>query len=140
MNVIALTGRLTKEPELKVSQTGNNYIFFCLAVDNGKDKNGQRQTDFIDCYASGQPANFMSSYAHKGDLLEAVGRLHITLREDDNGNKYKRHTVMVNSIGIASKKEITPAENRQPETKADDTRQTAPAEDFTNPSDLPFSI
>lgn len=139
MNVITLTGRLTKEPELKVSKTGNNYIFFCLAVDNGKDKNGQRQTDFIDCYASGQPANFMSSYAHKGDLLEAVGRLHVTLSVDENGNKCK-YTVMVNSIGIASKKEITPAENRQPEPRQDDNRQTAPAEELNNPSDLPFSI
>lgn len=135
MNSCNFTGRLTKDPELKAKQDGTgSYLFFTIAVDAGKDNNGQKLTDFIDAYANGQSATFLSTYAHKGDLIEVIGRLHTSVREDENGQKTKRYTVMVNHTGILSKKEPTeakPAEPKQTET------QTG-AED--NPLDLPFNI
>ena len=116
MNNCNCTGRLTKDPELKAKQDGTgSYLFFTIAVDAGKDKNGDKLTDFIDCYANGQSATFLSTYAHKGDLIEVIGRLHTSSREDENGNKYKRDTVMVNHTGILSKKEPTEAKPAEPD-------------------------
>lgn len=136
MNSCNFTGRLTKDPDLKTKQDGTgSYLFFTIAVDAGKDRNGEKQTDFIDAYASGQPAQFLSSYAHKGDLIEVTGRLHTSTREDTEGNKYKRYTLMVNATSILSKKEG--AEARQTQTQAQPA-QTADAD--VNPSDLPFNI
>lgn len=129
MNNCNFTGRLTKDPELKAKQDGTgSYLFFTIAVDAGKDKNGDKLTDFIDCYANGQSATFLSTYAHKGGLIEVIGRLHTSSREDENGYKYKRYTIMVNHTGILSKKE--PAEAKPAEIK--------PAE--PDESELPFDI
>lgn len=129
MNNCNFTGRLTKDPELKAKQDGTgSYLFFTIAVDAGKDKNGDKLTDFIDCYANGQSATFLSTYAHKGDLIEVIGRLHTSSREDENGQKTKRYTVMVNHTGILSKKE--PTEAKPAEIK--------PAE--PDGSELPFEL
>ena len=116
MNNCNFTGRLTKDPELKAKQDGTgSYLFFTIAVDAGKDKNGDKLTDFIDCCSNGQSATFLSTYAHKGDLIEVIGRLHTSSREDENGNKFKRYTVMVNHTGILSKKEPTEAKPAEPD-------------------------
>ena len=145
MNSVSITGRITKDPELKTKQDGGGYCYFCIAVDAGKDKDGQKQTEFIDCIAYNQQANFLSTYAKKGDMLELCGRLHTSTKEDSEGNKIKRVTVVAFNVGICSKanKEATPAP------------QTAPAkvegkslDEFTDPKDvtpetaaaLPFEI
>ena len=62
MNSVNLTGRITKDPELKPKGNGEgSYLFFCLAVDAGKDKTGEKLTEFIDCLAYNQQASFLSS-------------------------------------------------------------------------------
>ena len=104
MNSINLTGRLTKDLELKQKQNGDgSYAFFTIAVDEGKDKNGQKLTEFIDCIAYNQQANYLSTYAGKGDLIEVSGKLHVSLREEADGSKSKRVTVKAFNVGINSK-------------------------------------
>ena len=112
MNSCNFTGRITKDPELKATQDNKPYVFFCIAVDGGKDKQGNKITDFVDCIAYSYSADFLSKYAHKGDLLEVSGRLHISERTDSEGNKTKRATIKVDNVGICSskaKQETAPA-------------------------------
>ena len=126
MNSINLTGRLTKDPELKTKASGDgSYTFFCLAVDDGKDKEGKKLTNFIDCIAYNQQASFLCNYAKKGDLIELSGKLHVSNREDEQGNKTKRTTVIAFNVGICSSKRDQAA---KPETVAPARPETvAPA-------------
>ena len=100
MNSCNFTGRLTKDPELKDKQDGGKYVFFCLAVDAGKNKAGEKQTEWIDCIVYDKRAEFLSNYCIKGTLIEVIGRLHTTLTETSDGNKTKRCTVYVDNVGI----------------------------------------
>lgn len=138
MNVITLTGRLTKDLELKTKQDGTgSYCFFCIAVDAGKDKNGDKQTDFIDCYTSGQPATFLTTYAKKGDLIEVTGRLHTSIREDADGNKTKRFTVMVNGAGLLSHRD---RESNTSEGNAQEIKPKSKADSEADGLSLPFEL
>ena len=136
MNSVNITGRITKQPELKTKQDGGAYCYFCLAVDNGKDKSGQKLTEFIDCIAYNNQANFIGGYVNKGDMLELNGRIHTSIKEDSEGNKTKRVTVVAFNVGICSKS------NR--DTTAAPENEPAPAQDIkpvaVEPSGLPFEI
>lgn len=147
MNSVSITGRITKDPELKTKQDGGGYCYFCIAVDAGKDKNGEKQTEFIDCITYNQQANFLSSYAKKGDMLELCGRLHTSTKEDSEGNKIKRVTVVAFNVGICSKanKEATPEPQPEPAPAKVESKSL---DEFTDPKDvtpetaaeLPFEI
>ena len=102
MNSCNFTGRLTKDPELKTKQDGGKYVYFCLAVDAGKNKAGEKQTEWIDCIAYDKRAEYLSSYCIKGTSIEVSGRLHTTLQETSDGNKTKRYTVYADNVGILS--------------------------------------
>ena len=73
MNTINLFGRLTAEPELKTTQSGNKYVTFCMAVDR---RTKEKATDFIDCIAWNKLAEVMSNYCHKGNQISLTGSLH----------------------------------------------------------------
>lgn len=136
MNSVNITGRITKDPELKPKGNGEgSYLFFCLAVDAGKDKNGEKLTEFIDCLAYNQQAIFLSSYAKKGDLIELSGRIHTSNIEDSAGNKTKRYTVIANNVGIASSK----AREQAPATATPSEKIATPIEPAT-PDSLPFEL
>lgn len=126
MNNINLTGRLTKDLELKARQSGDgSYAFFTIAVDEGKDKNGNKLTEFIDCIAYNQQANFLSNYAGKGDLIEVSGKLHVSLREEADGSKTKRVTVKAFNVGICSKVSANTANTAKPTTPAPAPEETS---------------
>ena len=87
MNKVSLVGRMTKEPELKLTSNQKSYCNFTLAVDRKfKDANGQRQTDFINCIAWNQTATFISKYFHKGNRIGISGSIQTRSYEKD-GNK-----------------------------------------------------
>lgn len=145
MNNCNFTGRLVKDPELKTKQDGGGkYIFFCLAVDAGKNKAGEKQTDWIDCVAYDKRAEVLATYCIKGSLIEVSGRLHTTLTDNGDGNKTKRCTVYADNIGILySGKPKDQTAQAEPDTTQDP--QPAPvvedkAEQFETPRELPFEI
>ena len=116
MNNCNFTGRITKNAELKTSQAGKSFCYFCIAVDDGKDADGNRATSFIDCIAYNSQAEFLANYIKKGDLIAVTGRLHVTLNEDKDGNKTKRATIKVSSV-----------ESLTPKSKSTETAtETAP--------------
>ena len=63
MNSVNLTGRITKDPEIRYSANGTSNVMFNIAVDRGfKDQNGNKQADFIACVAWRNQADFIAKY------------------------------------------------------------------------------
>ena len=89
LNHIVIMGRLTRDPELRHTQTGTAVASFTLAVDRDfKDKQtGERATDFIDVVAWRQTAELVSRYFSKGRMAVVEGRLQIRDWTDKEGNK-----------------------------------------------------
>lgn len=95
LNSIILTGRLTRTPELRATQEGTAVTSFTVAVE--RDYGGEnKQTDFIDCVAWKQTAEFISRYFSKGQLITVQGSLQSRQYEDKYGNKRTAWKVLVN--------------------------------------------
>lgn len=87
LNKGILMGRLTRDPELRHTQSGTAVCSFTLAIDRDrKDANGEKQTDFIDCVAWGKQAEFVSQWFSKGMMAIVVGRIQSRKWQDQNGN------------------------------------------------------
>ena len=88
MNKVELVGRLTKDPEIKLTSSQVQYCNFTVACDRRfKDQNGQRQADFINCVAWRQTAVFIQKYFHKGNRIGLVGSIQTRSYDDQNGQK-----------------------------------------------------
>lgn len=111
LNKGILLGRLVGDPEIR--QAGeNNVCSFCLAVDRDfKNKNGEREADFIDCIAWGKTGEFVSKYFGKGQMMAVAGRIQTRMWEDKQGNKRKSTELVIEEVSFAgSKSENTAAE------------------------------
>ena len=100
LNKIFLMGRLTRDPELRRTQTGTPVASFTLAVDRDfKDKStGERTTDFIDVVAWRQTGEFVSRYFTKGRMAVVEGRLQIRDWTDKDGNKRRTAEVVADQV------------------------------------------
>ena len=95
LNKAILMGRLTRDPEMRRTQSNTAVASFTLAIDRDrKDQSGQRQTDFIDCIAWGRQAEFVCQWFTKGMMAIVCGRVQSRNWEDRNGNK--RTSIEVN--------------------------------------------
>ncbi len=106
LNHIVIMGRLTRDPELRYTQTQIPVASFTLAVDrdySGRD-GGERQTDFIDCVAWRSTAEFISKYFQKGSMAVASGRLQLRDWTDKEGNKRRNAEVVVDNIYFGESK------------------------------------
>ncbi len=106
LNKIFLMGRLTRDPELRRTQTGTPVASFSLAVDRDfKDKStGERTTDFIDVVAWRQTAEFVSRYFTKGRMAVVEGRLQIRDWTDKDGGKRRTAEVIADNIYFGDSK------------------------------------
>lgn len=87
LNKGILMGRLTRDPELRHTQSGTAVCSFTLAIDRDrKDANGEKQTDFIDCVAWNKQAEFVAQWFSKGMMAIVVGRIQSREWQDQNGN------------------------------------------------------
>lgn len=108
LNQIFIMGRLTRDPELRRTQSGTAVASFTLAVDRDiKDKQtGERATDFIDVVAWRSTAEFVSKYFNKGRMAIVAGRLETRNWKDKEGNSRKAVEVIAESVYFGdSKKE-----------------------------------
>ena len=106
LNHITIMGRLTRDPEMRSTQSGVAVASFTLAVDRdfgGKD-GGEKQTDFIDCTAWRHTAEFVSKYFTKGRMAVVSGRLQIDNYTDNDGNKRKSAKVIADNIYFGDSK------------------------------------
>ena len=100
LNHITIMGRLTRDPELRYTQSQTPVASFTLAVDRdfgGRD-GGEKQTDFIDCVAWRQTAAFVSKYFTKGRMAVVSGRLQIRDWTDREGGKRRSAEVVVDNV------------------------------------------
>ena len=82
INNVVLTGRLTKDPELKYYNGEKNVCYFTIAVNrNYKNANGEYDADFVNCKAYRNTAKYLSDYCRKGDLIGVVGSIEIAEKE-----------------------------------------------------------
>ena len=101
MNSVTMIGRLTKEPELRRTQSGTACCSFSLAV---KRPHVKDTTDFHDCVVWQQGAEFLSQYGHKGDLVAVTGYLTTRGWQDNDGNKRKAIEVTCDNVELLSSK------------------------------------
>ena len=128
LNNVVLSGRLTKDVELKQSQSGKYYAQFTLAVDKlvGKEK----QADFISCVAWEKLAEVLSQYTHKGSKVNVMGRLSTRNYKNSDGLTIYVTEVIINQLELCDSK---PKEDNQQEYNNN------VADEFTITSDdLPF--
>lgn len=126
LNHIVLMGRLTRDPELRMTQSGKPVASFSLAVERDFQKD---VTDFIDVVAWNRTAEFVNSFFNKGQLVAVTGSLQIRDWTDKNGNKRRSAEVIAEHVYFAEPK-------RQAEEATPSTTDFFPlTEDDT---DLPF--
>lgn len=106
LNRIILMGRLTRDPELRHTQTGTPVASFSLAVDRDfKDKTtGEKSTDFIDIVAWRQTAEFVSRFFTKGRMAVVEGRLQIRDWTDKDGGKRRSAEVVADNVYFGDSK------------------------------------
>lgn len=105
LNKIFIMGRLTRDPELRHTQSGTAVASFSLAVDRDfKEQDGSRATDFIDCVAWRSSAEFVDKYFSKGRMAVVEGRLQIRDWTDKDGNKRRNAEVVADSIYFGDSK------------------------------------
>ena len=105
LNRVCIQGRFTKDPELKTLDGGNKVVAFTLAVErNRTNKDGNKDTDFIDCVAWGKTAEFICKYMAKGSAATVDGELRVREWKDKNDNNRRTVEVLVGDIFFADSK------------------------------------
>ena len=105
LNKSIAMGRFTADPELKTTGSGTPVCSFTLACDRDyKPKEGERETDWIDCVAWRGTAEFVSKYFVKGRLAVVEGRIQTRTYEDKNGNKRKATELVADNVYFCDSK------------------------------------
>lgn len=145
LNVVAIMGRMVKDPELKTTNSGKSVCSFRIANDSGyKDASGQSQTNWLDVTAWGKTAEFVCKYFPKGSLIAIDGRLQTRQYQDKNGQNRTATEIVANNVNFAGSKESTrPAEESPAQHPAAATQRTQgePDADYApidDDGDLPF--
>ena len=119
MNKVILMGRLTRDPEMRVSQGENalNIAKFSLAVDRRYQKNGEKETDFFNCTAFGKQAEFVDKYLKQGTKVLVTGRVQNDNYTNKEGQKVYSVQIIVEEIEFAESKN---AESKPADKPAED--------------------
>ena len=142
LNRVVLIGRLTRDPELRFTQSGIAVASFTLAVDrNFKNANGERETDFIDIVVWRQQAENCANYLSKGKLVAVDGSLRIRTYEAQDGSKRKAAEVVADTVRFLSPKDSgtgsgSAAYGAQPPEAS--PFETGADRDMVGDDDLPF--
>lgn len=140
LNKAILMGRLTRDPEMRYTQSNTPVTSFTLAIDRDrKGPNGERQTDFIDCTAFGKTAEFVKNWFAKGVMAIVVGRVQSRNWEDRNGNKRTSIEINANEVLFGEPKKNKGAPKSEPDTPLFDLPVSD--DDFTELDDdsgIPF--
>ncbi len=106
MNKVILLGRLTKEPEVRYTQSDTPLAVtrYSLAVNKRFKKDGEPDADFINCVAFGKAGEFAEKYFQKGQMVSVIGRLQTRSWEDQNGQKRYATDVVIEEQYFAESK------------------------------------
>lgn len=141
-NKVILGGRLTSDIELKQTTSGISVCSFSLAINRKVGKDQPQKTDFIDCQAWRQTAEFISRYFKKGSSLCVVGQLQKSEWTDQNGQKrYKVEVVVDEALFVDSKNDSASGEDNEGGQfipGAYNMPENAKFEEIGNDDSLPF--
>lgn len=142
MNLVVLTGRLTRDPELKYGSSGSAYCRFSLAVNRAFQKD---QTDFINCVAFGKTAELIGEYLRKGKMCGVQGRIQTDVFET-NGEKRYSTSVVTEKIeflesrngGEGAHNNFESNNNNNNYSKPKEVKKEEPEIDFDDDDEFPF--
>ena len=122
LNRIVLMGHLTRDPELRRTQSGTEVTSFSLAVERDfKSQSGEKETDFIEVVAWKGTAEIVSKYFSKGRMAVVSGRLQIRDWTDKDGNKRRSAEVLADSVYFGDSKKDSGSQAKAPvDVSADD--------------------
>ena len=104
MNKVFLTGNITKDIELRQSNSGKFVVEFSVAINNGKDQQGNElPADFINCTAWNKTAEVLSKYATKGTKVGIEGAMKTQTWTDQQGNNRYKTYVLVDRVELLSR-------------------------------------
>lgn len=114
LNNVIIMGRLTRDPELRRTQSGTAVTSFTMAVDRDfKSQSGEKETDFIDVVAWRNTGEFAAKYLAKGRMAAVEGRIQVRDWQDKDGNRRKSVEVVADNVYFAdSKRDSKPQESR----------------------------
>lgn len=138
MNKVQLVGRITKDPEIKLTSNQTSYCNFTVAVDRRfKDKDGTRQCDFINCVAWKQTADFIKKYFSKGSRIGICGSIQTRNYEKD-GQKVFVTEVLVDEVEFVESTKAEAKEEHRPAPEA--KNEPIEEEDLNMAAGLPFEL
>lgn len=113
LNNVVIMGRLTRDPELRRTQSGTAVTSFTMAVDRDfKSQSGEKETDFIDVVAWRNTGEFAAKYLAKGRMAAVEGRIQVRDWQDKDGNRRKSVEVVADNVYFAdSKRDSKPQES-----------------------------
>lgn len=99
MNTCVFIGNLTRDPELRVAQSGNNVCTFTIAVNRQKDQNGESKADFIPIKCFKNRAESCQKYLNKGSKVSVKGTLQTYTYQAQDGSKRNGFEIVVGNDG-----------------------------------------
>ena len=103
-NRVIMMGRLTKDPEIRQTQSGVSMCRFTIAVDRPVKQGEEKKADFFDCVAWRNTAEFVSRYFAKGKMIHLEGRLQNNNWTDQNGTKHYTNAVVADNVAFCGDK------------------------------------
>ena len=114
LNKVILMGRITQDLEVRQTPSGVSVLSFTVAVQRSYARQGEeRQTDFINCVAWRQQAEFISKYFRKGRMIALEGNLRTRTYDDKNGTKHYVTEVFVDNVSFTGEKVDDLQQNNQ---------------------------
>jgi single-strand DNA-binding protein len=122
LNQIVLVGRLVKNPELRVTESGKKMTTITLAVPrNYKNSEGQYDTDFLDCTLWTGVAENTTEYCQSGDMLGVKGRIQTRLIENEDGSRTKKTEIVAEKVTFLASSSNN--KEKKEEVKEEDTTE-----------------
>ena len=118
INRVVLVGRLTRDPELRKTNSGASVVSFTVACDRRFKTQGQPDADFISCVAWNKVADLMAQYLHKGDQVTVNGDLSMRTYVDRDGQNRTALQISANHVEFPSRRNSVQA--AEPTKNADD--------------------
>lgn len=138
LNVIAIMGRLSRDPELRQTTTGKNVASFTIACSRGrKDANGKDLVDWIPVVAWEHTAEFVCKYFEKGSLIAIDGRLQSRTYKGRDGNNRTAIEIVANNANFAGSKSTGGGSNSVP-AGGSYNEPTVQYDEIEDEGDLPF--
>ncbi|EIR3695256.1 single-stranded DNA-binding protein [Enterococcus faecalis] len=134
INNVTLVGRLTKDPDLRYTQSGTAVGQFTLAVNrNFTNQQGDREADFINCVIWRKAAESFANYARKGTLIGLTGRIQTRNYDNQQGQRVYVTEIVVENFQLLESKEVNDQRRSSKPDQATFDKQATEKPDFLDP-------